>query len=348
MKNILKDIQKHLLSGVSFMMPLVVAGGVILAISLLGATQTPKGLVPNGPIMLYLNQLGKAGMAMMLPVFSAYIAYSIAGKPGLSGGFILGFIANSNININGYDVKAGFLGALILGLLSGYFAKYLKELKIVKNHTLRTIMPILIIPILSVLILGLTYYLVIALPISLLMDLIVNTIKDLSAGNKAIFAIFMGSVAELDFGGPITKSVSMFTLAMINEGILEPNGIFRILVAVPPIGIFMATILAKNKFTLEERNNAKAVGLIGCLGITEGAIPYAIKDPKAIFPASIIGSIVAALIGAFYKVTCPVPHGGFIVLPVVGQKLAFVCAILIGSLVMALILKLLKKDVISN
>lgn len=207
-------------------------------------------------------------------------------------------------------------------------------------------MSILIIPILSVLILGLTYYLVIALPISLLMDLIVNTIKDLSAGNKAIFAIFMGSVAELDFGGPITKSVSMFTLAMINEGILEPNGIFRILVAVPPIGIFMATILAKNKFTSEERNNAKAVGLIGCLGITEGAIPYAIKDPKAIFRLLLLDC--RSTYWKLYKVTCPVPHGGFIVLPVVGQKVAFVCAILIGSLVMALMLKLLKKDVISD
>lgn len=345
MKNILKDIQKHLLSGVSFMMPIVVAGGVILAISLLGASQTEKGLVPTIPIMIYLNQLGKAGMTMMIPVFSAYISYSIAGKPGLTPGFILGFISNSNLNINGFDVKAGFLGALILGLLSGYMAKWLKDLKISKNTTIRTIMPILIIPITTVIVLGLVYYFVIAVPFSFLMDFITNIMKTLSGGNKAIFAIFMGIFAEIDFGGPVTKTVSMFTLAMINEGVLEPNGIFRILVAVPPIGIFFATILAKNKFTEEEINNAKAVGIIGCLGITEGAIPYAVKDPKAVFPASIIGSIVAALIGAFANVTCPVPHGGFIVLPVVGQKVWFVIAILAGSLVMALILSILKKDV---
>lgn len=348
MKKFLKDVQKHLLSGVSFMMPIVVAGGVILAISLLGAQQTEKGLVVTHPIMQYLNQLGKAGMTMMIPVFSGYIAYSVAGKPGLTPGFILGFISNSNITINGFDVKAGFLGALVLGLLAGYMAKWLKNLPIAKNKTIRTIMPILIIPITTVIVLGFAYYFIIAVPFSLLMGWLTNVMKGLSGGNKAVFAVFMGIFSELDFGGPMTKTVSMFTLAMINEGVLNPNGIFRILVAVPPIGIFFATLIAKNKFTQEERDNAKAVGIIGCLGITEGAIPYAVKDPKAVYPASIVGSIVAALIGAFMNVTCPVPHGGFIVLPVVGEKLWFVVGILVGALVMALMLKALKKDVVEE
>lgn len=345
MKKLLKDIQTHLLTGVSFMMPVVVAGGVILAISLLGAEQTPTGLVPTNEIMLYLNQLGKAGMTMMIPIFSGYIAYSIAGKPGLTPGFILGFIANSNLTINGVDVKAGFLGAMLLGLLAGYMAEWMKSWKIAKNRTIRTIMPILIIPILTVVVIGLLYYFVIATPISFFMNWLTEAIKTLNGGNKAIFAIFMGTFAEIDFGGPVTKTVSMFTLAMINEGIMEPNGIFRILVAVPPIGIFFATLIAKNKFTQEERDNAKAVGIIGALGITEGAIPYAIKDPKAVYPATILGGIVAALIGAYANVTVPVPHGGFIVLPVVGNKGWFVIAILAGAMVTAIMLKLLKKDV---
>ncbi len=131
------------------MMPVVVAGGVILAVSLLGATQTETGLVPNGPLLTYLNQLGKAGMAMMIPVFAAYISYSVAGKPGLTPGFILGYIANNAIMINGVEVKAGFLGALILGLLAGYMAKWMKGLKVGK--TIRSIMPILVIPISTVL-----------------------------------------------------------------------------------------------------------------------------------------------------------------------------------------------------
>lgn len=345
MKALLKDIQKHMLSGVSFMMPIVVAGGVILAISLLGAQQTETGLVPNGEIMLYLNQLGKAGMTLMIPVFAGYIAYSIAGRPGLTPGFILGFIANSNVSINGVDVKAGFLGALLLGLLAGYMAQWMKNWKIAKNKTIRTIMPILIIPISTVVVLGFLYYFVVGVPISYFMTWLTELMVTLNGGSKIVFAAFMGVFAEIDFGGPVTKAVSMFTLALINEGITEPNGIFRILVAVPPIGIFLSTLIAKRKYTAEERDNAKAVGIIGCLGITEGAIPYAIKDPKAVYPATIIGNIVAALIGAFGNVTCPVPHGGFIVLPVVGNKLWFVVAIVAGAVVTALMLKILKKDV---
>lgn len=344
MKDLLKDIQKHLLSGVSFMMPVVVAGGVILALSLLGAQPTDKGLVPNGQIMLYLNQLGKAGMTLMIPVFSGYIAYSIAGRPGLTPGFILGLIANSDIIINGINAKSGFLGALLLGLLAGYMAKWMKDSKFAKNKTIRTIMPILIIPISTVLVLGFTYYFVIATPISFLMQALTTLMTNLNSQSKVALAIFMGIFAEIDFGGPVTKSVSMFTLSLINEGVLEPNGIFRILVAVPPIGVFFSTLIAKEKYTAEERDNAKAVGIIGCLGITEGVIPYAIKDPKAIYPATIIGNIVGALIGAFGNVTVPVPHGGFIVLPVVGNKLWFVVAILVGAMVTAIMLKILKKD----
>lgn len=343
MKTVLKDIQRHLLSGVSFMMPVVVAGGVILAISLLGATQTETGLVPNGPIMLYLNQLGKAGMALMIPIFAGYISYSVAGKPGLTPGFILGYIANNPIAIDGIEVKAGFLGALILGLLAGYMANWMRKLKVGK--TLRSIMPILVIPIASVLVLGFAYYFIIGYPISFLMQALADLMVTLNDSGKVVLAIFMGLFAEIDFGGPVTKSVSMFTLSMINEGILGPNGVFRILVAVPPIGIFLSTLIAKRKYTEEERDNAKAVGIMGCLGITEGAIPYAIKDPKVIFPATIIGNIVGALIGAFGNVTCPVPHGGFIVLPVVGEQLWFVVAILAGAIVTALMIMVLKKDI---
>ena len=168
MKQVLKDVQKALLSGVAFMMPIVVAGGVILAISLLGAQQTPTGLVPANDILKFLNTLGKAGMAMMIPVFSAYIAYSMAGKPGLTPGFILGFMANNAVSINGTDVKTGFLGAMILGILSGYVVKWMKSWNVGKS--LRSVMPIIIIPVLTVLGLGLIYYFVIGYPIAILVN----------------------------------------------------------------------------------------------------------------------------------------------------------------------------------
>ena len=346
MKQVLKDVQKALLSGVSFMMPIVVAGGVILAVSLLGAEQTAKGLVPANDILKFLNTLGKAGMAMMIPVFSAYIAYSMAGKPGLTPGFILGFMANNAVSINGTDVKTGFLGAMILGILSGYVVKWMKSWNVGKS--LRSVMPIIIIPVLTVLGLGLIYYFVIGYPIAILVNALLKFMTGLSTTNAIGLAVLMGAVAEIDFGGPVTKTVSMFTLALINEGVFWPNGIFRVLVAVPPIGIFLATILFKKKFNEEDRDNAKAVGIMGCLGITEGAIPYALKDPKSVYPATIIGGIVGAIIALFGKVECPVPHGGFIVLPVVSGRILFVVAILVGSLATAVVLGLLRKDATEN
>lgn len=341
MKKFLKDVQKHLLSGVSFMMPVVVAGGVLMAISLLGAQQTETGLVPNGAVMTYLNQLGKAGMALMIPIFSGYIAYSVAGKPGLTPGLILGYIANNAIVIGGNEVKSGFLGALLLGLLAGYMVKWMKGLPVGK--TLRSIMPIIVIPVVVTLVIGFAYYFIIAVPISFVMTALTNFMTNLNGASSLGIAMFMGAFAEIDFGGPVTKAVSMFTLALINEGIMEPNGIFRILVAVPPIGIFLSTVIAKKKYTSEERENAVVVGIMGCLGITEGAIPFALKDPKAVYPATIIGNIVGAVVGVIGKVTCPVPHGGFIVLPVVGNKLWFIIAIIVGSLVTAFLLLILKK-----
>lgn len=341
MKKLLKDIQKHLLSGVSFMMPLVVAGGMLMAFSLFGAQQTPTGLVPHGVLLTYLNTLGKAGTTLMVPVFAAYIAYSVAGKPGLTPGFILGYIANNPISVNGAEARSGFLGAMILGLLAGYLANWMKKLKVGK--TLRSIMPIIVIPVFSTLILGFAYYFIIAIPVSWLMNGLTTLMTNLNGSSAYALGIFMGIFAEIDFGGAVTKAVSMFTLALINEGITSPNGIFRVLVAVPPIGIFLSTLIARNKYSEADRDNAIAIGIMGCLGITEGAIPYALKDPKAIYPATIIGNIVAALIAVVGKVTCPVPHGGFIVLPVIGNRLWFVAAIIVGSLVTAFMIKILKK-----
>ena len=257
-----KDIQKHLLSGVSFMIPLVVAGGVIYAISILGAVSTAKGLVPNGPIMTYLSVLGKAGLSLMIPVFAGYIAYSVAGRPGLAPGFIMGFIANNTVQVNGIDVKSGFLGALLLGLIVGYIAKWMKSWKVSK--TVKTIMPILIIPTLTTLIAGALYYCVIAIPCSWIMNALTETMNNLEGASKYALATGIGIFGELDYGGPVTKAVSMFTLSLINEGNYFPNGLFRIIVAVPPIGIFFSTLIAKSKWSIEDRDLAKSIAIIGC------------------------------------------------------------------------------------
>jgi PTS system fructose-specific IIC component len=336
-----KDVQKHLLSGVSYMIPLVVAGGIIYAISILGATSSATGLVPNGPIMTYLSVVGKAGLSMMIPVFCAYIAYSVAGRPGLAPGFILGYVTNNAVTVFGTDVKSGFLGALVLGLCVGYFAKWMKSWKVGK--TLRTIMPILIIPALTTLAIGFLYYFVIGIPTAWVMNSLTDAMNNLNGASKYALAVAIGVFGELDYGGTVTKAVSMFTLALINEGNYFPNGLFRITVSIPPIGIFISTLIAQKKWSQEDRDLAKSIAIIGCLGITEGAIPFAAKDIKRVVPSSICGCIVGALIGAFGNVSCPVPHGGFIVLPVVGEPLWYALGIIVGSAVTGVILSILKK-----
>lgn len=335
-----KDVQRHLLSGVSFMIPLVVAGGILYAISLLGATTTDTGMVPNGAIMTYLSVVGKAGLSMMIPVFSAYIAYSVAAKPGLAPGFILGFVANNAVNVFGTEVKSGFLGALVLGLCAGYVAKWMKGWKVGK--TLRTIMPILVIPTLTTLICGFAYYFIFATPCAWIMNSLTALMNNLEGAGKYALAVAIGVFGELDYGGPVTKAVSMFTLSLINEGNYFPNGLFRIICAVPPIAIFVSTLIAKNKWSESDRDLAKSIAVIGCLGITEGAIPFAAKDLKRVVPSMIIGCIAGCLVGAFGNVGCPVPHGGFIVLPVVINPGWYALGIVVGALVGGIVLALLK------
>ena len=333
-KKTLKEIQKAFLSGVSFMMPAVVAGGLMLAISLATGEKSDGGLQITNQFMLNINVLGKAAFAMMIPILGGYISYSIAGKPGLAPGMILGFIANNAVGESG--AKSGFLGAMLLGVASGYVVKFIKNIKV--NKSIKTIMPILIIPTVTVFVVGIVYIYLISTPLASLMNFLTVFLGNMNGTNKILLAICIGCMNAFDMGGPVTKSVSMFTLALMNEGIYEPNGMFRITVAIPPIGIFLATRMFKNKFTQGDRDAGLAAGIMGCIGITEGAIPFAVSDFKRVVPAGMIGASVGAIIGAIGGVKCYVPHGGFVVLPVVEQKLWFIAAILIGSLVTALIL----------
>lgn len=341
-KKVLKEIQKAFLSGVSFMIPAVVAGGILLAISLSTGTKTGKGIVIANEFMKNLNVLGSAGMAMMIPILCGYIAYSIAGKPGLAPGVIMGYIANNPIG-KAATTKTGFIGAMILGIAVGYLVKWMKGWKVPKS--LKAIMPILIIPTVTVFVVGLLYIYVIVGPISSFMTVVTKFLGNLNGTNKIFLAICIGFMNAFDMGGPVTKTVSMFTLALMNEGIYGPNGMFRITVAIPPIGIFLATVLFKNKFTAGDRDLAKAAGLMGCMGITEGAIPFAVNDVKRVLPSTMVGAAVGAVIGALFNVQSPIPHGGFITLPVVTNKIPFAIAILVGSTVTAIMLGILKPKI---
>ena len=239
LKKELKNIQKALLTGTSYMMPLVVAGGILFSFSLLGGDATSTGIVVANSFMANLKIIGAAGLFMMIPVLAAYIAYSIAGRPGLVPGFILGYIANNTIGDTG--AKTGFLGALILGILAGYFVRWMKSWKV--PNAIKSIMPILIVPVVSTFVLGIFYIYCIANPMGELINILMDFLTNMNGTNQLLFAIIIGAICEIDMGGPITKTVTMFTIALIAEGVMGPNGIYRVCPGIPPMAIFLSTVL---------------------------------------------------------------------------------------------------------
>lgn len=276
-----------------------------------------------------LLDLGIAGFSVMIPILAGYIAYSIAGKPALAPAMTLGYVANNPIG--SAQVKTGFLGAMLLGVLTGYFVKWCKTWKV--NNTVRTLMPILIIPILTVLTLGMLYVYVISVPIGGAMDWLVKTLGELQGGSAILMGIIIGAMTAVDMGGPINKTATAFTLALMAEGIYAPNGAHRIAVAIPPLAVAISTFIDRKKYTKEDRDLGMSAFFMGLIGITEGAIPFAVKDMKRVLPAIIVGSAVGGALGMINNVEALVPHGGLIILPVVNGKLWYFLAMLIGTLV---------------
>lgn len=343
-KGIFADFGRTLLdafnTGVSYFIPVVVIGGVFLAFSLASGTAGDAGMEVTNPFMVNLNTIGNAGIAMMIPVLAAYIAYSIAGKPALGPGFVLGYLVNNPVTVNGVDVSTGFLGAMVMAVFVGYFVKWMKTWKV--NSTIATIMPVLIIPILSTLILGMFYIYVLATPLSLFMGWLSDILGSLEGGSAVVLGVVIGIMTAVDMGGPVNKTASTFTMALMASSIYGPNGMFRVAVAVPPIACGIAALIAKNKFDAADRQMGVSAIFMGCIGITEGAIPFAVKDLPHILPGIIIGSAVGAGLAAFQGIECYVPHGGFIVAIATNNIGLFCLDIVIGSLVAAAILVAMK------
>ncbi|WP_369713651.1 PTS fructose transporter subunit IIC [Leptotrichia sp. HSP-342] len=337
---LLKDLQKAFNTGVSYMLPSVVVGGVFLAIALSTGKPTDTGMEITNQFMKNLNDLGVAGFAIMIPLLSGFIANSIAGKPALAPAMILGYIANNPIGAG--QVKTGFLGAMILGIATGYFVNWCKKWKV--PATIRTLMPILIIPIVTTFILGMTYIYIIAVPIGLFMNWLIASLKTMQGGSAIILGLIIGAMTAVDMGGPINKTATAFTLALMAENIYTPNGAHRIAVAIPPLAMGISTLIDRKKYTKEDKDLGISAIFMGLIGITEGAIPFAVKDMKKVLPAIIIGSAVGGAIGMINNVEALVPHGGPVILPVVRGKLWFMLAIIIGTLVSVAILHFMKSD----
>lgn len=337
---------RHLMSGVSYMVPFIVVGGLLIAIALsIGGEPTPGGLqIPEGSFWKIVESLGGASFTFMVPILAGFIAFSIADRPGLAPGMIGGFIA-ANGSFYGSEAGAGFIGGIIAGFLAGYVALWIKKWKVPK--ALAPIMPIIIIPVLASLIVGLAFILLLGGPIAKFFEFLTSWLASMQGTSSILLALILGAMISFDMGGPVNKVAFLFGSAMIGEGNYEIMGPIAVAICIPPIGLGLATFLFKQKFHDTERESGKASFTMGLFGITEGAIPFASQDPLRVIPSIMIGSMTGSVIAMLGQVGDRVAHGGPIVavLGAVDNVVMFFVAVIIGSLVTALMIKLFKKDV---
>lgn len=315
-------IYKHLLTGVSFMLPMVVAGGLIIAISFM------FGLNPvDGSFAASLKQIGVAAFTLMVPMLAGYIAYSIADRPGLTPGLIGGLLAA--------QLQAGFLGGLVAGFLAGYIALFLAK-KVKLPSSLEALKPILIIPLLASLAVGLIMIYIVGHPVAELFDLLKDFLATMGTTNAMIMGVVLGSMMCIDLGGPINKAAYAFTVGLLTSQTYEPMAITMAAGMVPPLGMAIATFLAKNKFAKSEQDAGKAAIVLGLCFISEGAIPFAAKDPIRVIPCTIAGGAVTGALVAMFKCQLVTPHGGIIALVIpnaINHPLQYLIAIAVGSFV---------------
>jgi PTS system fructose-specific IIC component len=331
----LQQLRKHLLTGVSYAIPFIACGGILIACAIAFAPMTAAGPDFSGsPRLKLILDIGTAAFDLMLPVLAGYISYSIAEKPGLVPGFLGGYLAGK--------IRAGFLGAILIGLIAGYVVNLLKKIPV--SRYLRPIMPILVIPILSGAFIGVLMLKVVGVPIALFMDHANHVLQSMSTGNDVLLALILGVMIAFDMGGPVNKAAFFFGAAMISQGNYRIMGACAAAICTPPLGMGLATLLRRNLWSEEEREAGLAAIAMGMIGLTEGAIPFAAADPIRVIPSIIVGSAVASTIAMVGQVGDHAPHGGPIVLilGVVNHGFAYASAILTGSVITALSILLLR------
>ncbi|WP_203245873.1 PTS fructose transporter subunit IIABC [Sporosarcina beigongshangi] len=331
---------KHLMNGVSNMLPFVVGGGILIAISFM------FGILSANPDDPSYNEFAAALMAigggnafgLMIPVLAGFIAMSIADRPGFAPGMVGGLMAASG--------GAGFLGGLIAGFLAGYIVLLLKRLFAGLPSSLEGIKPVLLYPLFGIFLTGIIMLYVVMDPVTALNAGLSNWLNGLGTGNLVLMGVILAGMMAVDMGGPINKAAFTFGIAMIDAGNFAPHAAIMAGGMVPPLGIALATTFFKNKFTKAEKDAGKTNYIMGATFITEGAIPFAAADPMRVLPAAIIGSAVAGGLTAMFKIGLPAPHGGIFVIPIIeGNPFLYLLAIVVGSLVTALIVGLWKKPV---
>lgn len=334
-----KGAYKHLMNGVSNMLPLVVAGGLIIAFSFI------FGLNPaEGSFGATLLTIGKAAMGLMIPILAGFIAFSIAGKPGLAPGLVGGALAISE------SVNGGFLGGILAGFLAGYIAKFLIDyLKLPKSFA--GLKPILVVPLLSVLATGLIMLYILGGPLNWIMTSLATWLENIGSVNAVILGAILGGMMALDMGGPFNKVAYTFSVGLLASSVYGPMAAVMAAGMTPPLGIWLATILKPKNFNKDEREAGKVAAVLGLSFITEGAIPFGAADPIRVIPALVTGSAITGALSMAFNVTLLAPHGGIFAMLIpnaVGNVLMYALAIVIGTIITALVLNLLKRPVASK
>lgn len=329
---------KALMNGVSYMIPFVVVGGLLIAISLaLGGHTNPEGglVIPDGTFWKHVNDIGTIGFSLMVPILSGYIAYAIGDRPALVPGMIGGWIANTGAL---YDSKAGagFIGAIVTGFLAGYLVVGIKKAKVPKF--VQPIMPIIVIPIVATTALGLFFIYVIGKPISWVFEHLTSWLGGMTGSSAILLGALLGLMIAFDMGGPVNKTAFLFGAGLIASGNQTVMGMCAAAIPVMPLGQGLATLIRRRLYSEQERETGMASLFMGLFGISEGAIPFAAARPAQVIPANMLGGAVAGALAGMSGVTDAVPHGGPIVavLGAVGGVPAFFIAVAIGSVVTAL------------
>ncbi|MBB5863524.1 fructose-specific PTS transporter subunit EIIC [Xanthomonas sp. 3058] len=331
---------KHLMTGVSFMLPFVTAGGLLIALAFaLGGIYAGDD-AHQGTLAWSLFQIGaKAGFTLMVPALAGYIAYSIADRPGIAPGMIGGLVA-ANLN-------AGFLGGIIAGFIAGYGVAALNRY-IRLPRTLEGLKPVLILPVLGTLLVGLAMMYVFGQPVADLLAWLTAWLRGMQGSSALLLGLLLGGMMAFDMGGPVNKAAYAFSTGLIASQVYTPMAAAMVAGMTPPLGIALATWVFRNRFTVEERGSATAAGVLGLAFVTEGAIPYAARDPLRTIPALMIGSAVAGAISMTAGAELKAPHGGIFVLLIpnaVTHLANYVLALVVGVVVTAVALRLLKKPV---
>ena len=329
------EIYKHLMNGVSHMIPFVVAGGVLIAVSFLwGIFSFDPNSDQYNPTAALLKQIGGYAMGLMVPVLAAYIAESIANRPGLVAGFVAGVIAAGT--------GSGFIGGILGGFLAGYLCKYLVRSLSGLPKEFEGLKSIFLVPLVSVAVIGAIMCLT-ADPIAAINASMMDFLSNLQNSNPIILGIVIGCMSAFDMGGPVNKAAYVTGTLLLGQGNYYFMAGVSAACITPPILIALATTIFRNKFTKDERAAGLVNYILGCTHITEGAIPFAAKSPLTVLPILMLGSSISAVLTYMMKIQVPAPHGGFLILALVDQPIAWVLCILTGSLVGAVIYGLTRK-----